>query len=162
VDVWFESRPFLLCLRCGAAYDRTERNEFKKLSRLSNAGRSTATTIVSSTAIVQLRQDRAVEPEAQKLLSFTDNRQHAPLQAGHFNDFIEVGLVRAALYKALEERGKLEHYNITQAVFKAIGLEQTQYAKEPAAWGPGKSRNEEAFQRLLEYRLYEDLRRGWR
>lgn len=162
VECWFEKSPFLLCMRCGAAYDLTERNDFKKLSRLSNTGRSTSTTLVSSSVIEQLRQDTQVEREAQKLMSFTDNRQDASLQAGHFNDFVQVALVRAALYKALTERGSLEHSTVTQAVFKALGLEQAQYAKEPAPWGPGKQRNEEAFQRLLDYRLYEDLRRGWR
>lgn len=161
-EVWFQPWPFLLCLRCGAAYDRTERNEFKKLSRLSNAGRSTATTVVSESAIVQLREDKQVQAEAQKLMSFTDNRQDASLQAGHFNDFIQVGLLRAALFKALQEKQVLEHYNVTQAVFKAMGLDQKLYAKEPAEYGPGKTRNEDSFQRLLEYRLYEDLRRGWR
>lgn len=161
-EAWFEQWPFLLCLRCGSAFDRTERNEFKKLSRLSNAGRSTATTVVSGAAIVQLREDQQVQAEAQKLMSFTDNRQDASLQAGHFNDFIQVGLLRAALFKALQERQILEHFNVTQAVFKAMGLDQKLYAKEPAAYGPGKARNEESFQRLLEYRLYEDLRRGWR
>ena len=50
---------------------------------------------------------------------------------------------------------------MTQAVFRAMGLDQKLYAKEPAT-GAGKSRNEDSFQRLLEYRLYEDLRRGWR
>jgi len=161
-EVWFEEWPFLLCLRCGSAFDRTERNEFKKLSRLSNAGRSTATTVVGGSAIVQLREDKQVQPEAQKLMSFTDNRQDASLQAGHFNDFIQVGLLRAALFKALQDGQVLEHYNVTQAVFKAMGLDQKLYAKEPAQYGPGKSRNEDSFQRLLEYRLYEDLRRGWR
>lgn len=161
-EVWFQPWPFLLCLRCGSAYDRTERNEFKKLSRLSNAGRSTATTVVSGSAIVQLREDKQVQTEAQKLMSFTDNRQDASLQAGHFNDFIQVGLLRAALFKGLQESKVLEHYNVTQAVFKAMGLEQKLYAKEPAQYGPGKNRNEDSLQRLLEYRLYEDLRRGWR
>ncbi len=162
VEAWFEPWPFLLCLRCGAAYDRTERNEFKKLSRLSNAGRSTATTVVGSSAIVQLRDDPHVQAEAQKLLSFTDNRQDASLQSGHFNDFVQVALVRAALYRSLEERKVLDYSIITQHTFRALGLTQKQYAKEPAEWGPGKRRNEEAFQSLLEYRLYEDLRRGWR
>jgi ATP-dependent helicase YprA (DUF1998 family) len=161
-EVWFVQWPFLLCLRCGSAFDRTERNEFKKLSRLSNAGRSTATTVVGGSAIVQLREDKLVQPEAQKLMSFTDNRQDASLQAGHFNDFIQVGLLRASLFKGLQEKRVLEHYNVTQAVFRAMGLDQKLYAKQPAQYGPGKTRNEESFQRLLEYRLYEDLRRGWR
>jgi ATP-dependent helicase YprA (DUF1998 family) len=159
---WFQPQPFLLCLRCGAAYDRTERNDFRKLTRLSHTGRSTATTLVSGSAIVQLREDPKVTAEARKILSFTDNRQDASLQAGHFNDFIQVALVRAALYKALSESGKLDHANITKALFQALALDQKAYAKEPAQWGPGKTRNEEAMQRLLEYRVYEDLRRGWR
>jgi len=162
VEAWFQPQPFLLCLRCGAAYDRTERNDFRKLTRLSHTGRSTATTLVSSSAIVQLREDLQVPVEARKVLSFTDNRQDASLQAGHFNDFILVALVRAALYRALSEQHELDHANITQAVFRALALEPAAYAKAPAAFGPGKRQNEEAMQRLLEYRLYEDLRRGWR
>ena len=100
VEGWFQPQPFLLCLRCGAAYDRTERNDFRKLTRLSHTCRSTATTLVNSSAIVQLREDPQVPTEARKVLSFTDNRQDASLQAGHFNDFILVALVRAALFRA--------------------------------------------------------------
>ena len=40
------------------------------------------------------RRDRRSQREARKLLSFTDNRQDASLQAGHFNDFVQVGLLR--------------------------------------------------------------------
>ena len=162
VEGWYQPQPFLLCLRCGAAYDRTERNDFRKLTRLSQTGRSTATTLVSGSAVVQLREDPKVTTEARKILSFTDNRQDASLQAGHFNDFIQVALVRAALYKALSDSHKFNHANLTRSVFQALALDQRAYAKEPAQWGPGKTRNEEALQQLLEYRLYEDLRRGWR
>lgn len=162
MDGWYQPQPFLLCLRCGTAYDRTERNDFRKLTRLSQTGRSTATTLVSGSAVVQLREDPKVTTEARKILSFTDNRQDASLQAGHFNDFIQVALVRAALYKALSDSHKLDHANLTRTVFQALSLDQKAYANEPAQWGPGKTRNEEAMQHLLEYRLYEDLRRGWR
>jgi hypothetical protein len=47
-----------------------------------------------------LRQETELSPIARKLLCFTDNRQDASLQAGHFNDFIEIGLVRSALFNA--------------------------------------------------------------
>ena len=161
-QVWFQPSPFLLCLRCGVAYDRTEKNDFRKLTRLSHTGRSTATTLVSGSAIVQLRSDTAVKEEARKLLSFTDNRQDASLQAGHFNDFIQVALVRAALFRALTDSGTLDHATVTQAVFKALALKEEFYALQPAGNGPGRDRNDLAMQRLLEYRLYEDLRRGWR
>jgi ATP-dependent helicase YprA (DUF1998 family)/very-short-patch-repair endonuclease len=160
--VWFQPSPFLLCLRCGAAYDRREKNDFRKLTRLSHTGRSTATTLVSGSAIIQLKKDGDVNEKARKLLSFTDNRQDASLQAGHFNDFIQVALIRSALHKALSESGSLDHAMITPAVFAALGLKQEAYAKESSDADPGKSRNEKAMMRLLEYRLYEDLRRGWR
>jgi very-short-patch-repair endonuclease len=161
-EAWFQPSPFLLCLRCGIAYDRREKNDFRKLTRLSHTGRSTATTLISGSTIIQLRRDVSVSDEARKLLSFTDNRQDASLQAGHFNDFIQVALVRAALYKALQERGSLDHATVTQAVFRTLALHQEVYAKEPSEVEPGKGRNETAMLRLLEYRLYEDLRRGWR
>lgn len=160
--VWFQPAPFLLCLRCGIAYDRTEKNDFRKLTRLSHTGRSTATTLISGSAIIQLRRDTSVKDEARKLLSFTDNRQDASLQAGHFNDFIQVALVRSALYRALSEKNSLDHATVAQAVFHALDLKQESYAIAPSDFDPGKERNELAMLRLLEYRLYEDLRRGWR
>lgn len=162
VKVWFQQAPFLLCLRCGVAFDRREKNDFRKLTRLSHTGRSTATTLVSGSAIVQLRSDSDVTEQAQKLLSFTDNRQDASLQAGHFNDFIQVALIRSAVYKALSEAGTLDHAQLTPAAFKALNIRQEAYAKAPSDVDPGKRNNENAMMRLLEYRLYEDLRRGWR
>ena len=38
--------------------------------------------------------DSGVPDEKRKLLGFTDNRQDAALQAGHFNDFLFVSLLR--------------------------------------------------------------------
>jgi len=162
LKVWFQPTPFLVCLRCGAAYDRREKNDFRKLTRLSHTGRSTATTLVSGSAIVQLRADGSVQEKAQKLLSFTDNRQDASLQAGHFNDFIQVALIRSALHRALVKAGSLDHASVTPAVFATLGIKQEAYAKAPSDVDPGKSRNEKAMMQLLAYRLYEDLRRGWR
>ena len=58
-----------------------------------------------------------LDTEARKLLSFTDNRQDASLQAGHFNDFVEVGLLRAALYRAVQAAGAegISHEVLTAA-----------------------------------------------
>jgi hypothetical protein len=162
VKVWFQPAPFLVCLRCGVAFDRREKNDFRKLTRLSHTGRSTATTLVSGSAIVQLRSDANVSEQARKLLSFTDNRQDASLQAGHFNDFIQVALIRSAVYKALNRAGSLDHAQLTPAAFKALNIRQEAYAKAPSDVDPGKRNNENAMMRLLDYRLYEDLRRGWR
>ena len=111
---------------------------------------------------MQLRADGSVQEKAQKLLSFTDNRQDASLQAGHFNDFIQVALIRSALHRALVKAGSLDHASVTPAVFATLGIKQEAYAKAPSDVDPGKSRNEKAMMQLLAYRLYEDLRRGWR
>ncbi len=70
------------------------------------------------TAVRALREQtpNALEDDARKVLSFSDNRQDASLQSGHFNDFIEVGLLRGALFAAAAKAGAtgLRHDEITQ------------------------------------------------
>jgi len=158
---WFIPKPFLTCLNCGVVHDR-RKQEFTKLSRLSSEGRSTATTLLSLSTVNHLRTASGISPRAQKILSFTDNRQDASLQAGHFNDFVQTSLLRAALNSALKASTTLSHSQLASQVVAHMGLTQADYAKQPAELGPGKRRNENAFEKLIEYRLYEDLRRGWR
>ncbi|MCH8291523.1 hypothetical protein IH992_10535 [Candidatus Poribacteria bacterium] len=96
---------FRFCLHCGVAYGARQTSDFAKLASVSSEGRSTATTILSLSAIRQLRNEKTLAFHARKLLSFTDNRQDASLQAGHFNDFVEVGQLRAALLRAVCDAG---------------------------------------------------------
>lgn len=158
---WFTPKPFLTCLSCGVVHDK-RKNEFTKLSRLSSEGRSTATTLLCLSTVNRLKSSGAVPAQAQKILSFTDNRQDASLQAGHFNDFVQTSLLRASLNGAMQAKQQLTHTQLAQAVVEQMGLAQADYAKQVADYGPGKRRNEEAFRNLIEYRLYEDLRKGWR
>ena len=128
-SAWYISAPFRFCLHCGVSYGFRQRSDFQKLSALGSEGRSTATTILSLSSILHLKQF-PVQDAAKKLLSFTDNRQDASLQAGHFNDFIEVGLLRSALYIAAhnaEETG-LSHDQLAQRVFDALALPFEHYA----------------------------------
>jgi hypothetical protein len=97
--MWWQPAPFALCLRCGEWYDRRV-SERTKLVGLSSEGRSSATTVL---ALAQLRHAEPTGGARPKLLSFTDNRQDASLQAGHFNDFVRIALLRAALVAALEQ-----------------------------------------------------------
>jgi hypothetical protein len=97
VKMWWQAAPFSLCLTCGEFYTARER-EFGKLASLSSEARSSATTVL---ATALLRHASHTEATREKLLSFTDNRQDASLQAGHFNDFVHVSLLRCALYAAL-------------------------------------------------------------
>ena len=136
LEGWLQPKPLMLCLRCRASYDLRETSDFRKLVTLSQTGRSTATTVVATAAIAGLRSDAGIEPEARKLLSFTDNRQDAALQAGHMNDFVQVVLLRGALVRALEERGELRFDELGSAVFGALGLAPELFMKEAVGRGP--------------------------
>jgi very-short-patch-repair endonuclease len=86
------------------------------------------------------------------------------LQAGHFNDFIEVGLLRSALYRAVEAAGPdgLSHDVLTQRVFDALNLPKALYMQDPTVKGVAVIEAEKALREVLGYRLYIDQRRGWR
>jgi ATP-dependent helicase YprA (DUF1998 family) len=161
---WWVPAPFRFCLGCGIAYDFRQRTDFPKLAALSTEGRSTATTILSLAAIRTLRSDETLTPEARKLLSFTDNRQDASLQAGHFNDFVEVGLLRSALYRAVEHSGTagVRHDELVQRVFTALDLPFDHYAVDPSVRFQARAGTEAALRNVLGYRIYRDLERGWR
>lgn len=157
---WFLSSPMLFDPTSGTIFDRRT-GEWTKITKLGGEGRSTATTVLSFETIKQL-SNFGQEPEKQKLLSFTDNRQDASLQAGHFNDFVKVGQLRAAINLALEKKSKLDYTNIAQEIFECLNLQQEQYAKRPSAFPGQKKDNEEALQKFIMYRLLYDLRRSWR
>jgi len=158
----FVPRPFMLCPSCGEAYTPRD-SEFRKLARLSSEGRSTATTLLS-VAAVSAMDANGVDRQACKVLSFTDNVQDASLQAGHFNDFVQVALVRSALCRALQDHTPLRFDTIAGAVVDHLAMGLPEYARDAAIepGSPQARRTEEAFRDLVEYRVYEDLRRGWR
>ena len=113
--------------------------------------------------------DEDLDADARKLLTFVDNRQDAALQAGHFNDFVEVTMIRGALYRAAREGGGRR---------RRTGLCHDDIAsrRSPARWAwPGRStrwppgedadlgrRTDRALREVVNLRVYLDLDRGWR
>ncbi|MCX8039499.1 MAG: DEAD/DEAH box helicase [Planctomycetota bacterium] len=164
--VHYLAAPFRFCPNCGITYDARQRSEIFKLATLSIDSRSTATTILTVSAVQYLQSldPKALPAEARKLLSFTDNRQDASLQAGHFNDFVQIGLLRGAIYKAAADAGPagLRHEELVQRVFQALALDFADYAANPEARHAGREPTERALRQLLGYLVYRDLRRGWR
>jgi ATP-dependent helicase YprA (DUF1998 family) len=160
----FLPAPFRFCPGCGVSYTTSTRSDFGKLAALSTEGRSTATTVLSLTIVRALRGAHDLTPEARKLLSFTDNRQDASLQAGHFNDFIQIGLLRAALYGAVRDAGEegLTHERIARAVTAKLGLDFAEYASNPEARFLAREKIEQALRDAIGYRIYRDQERGWR
>ena len=165
----FIPAPFLFCPCCGVSYS-IRLGEFGKLATLNTEGRSSATTIISLSTVLALRQLGEQPPHelperARKLLSFTDNRQDASLQAGHFNDMIDIGLLRGALYRAVRDAGDsgLPHDQLAERVFDALNLPYEDYAADSTqTFGPIVENTKEALRKVLGYRLYLDLKRGWR
>ncbi|MEJ5220521.1 MAG: DEAD/DEAH box helicase [Tepidiforma sp.] len=163
VDAWFVLAPFRMCLRCGVAYSGRQRSDIGKLTELATEGRSTATTVLSLAMVRALRATSEVPESARKLLSFTDNRQDASLQAGHFNDFIQVAMLRGALASAIEKAGAagLGYEELPQRVTDALGLAYEEYAKNPD--DPyGRDDALRALRSAVAYRVFYDMRRGWR
>jgi len=159
----FIRAPFRFCPNCGVVY-APQQNDYGKLASLGTEGRSTATTILSLGAIAELLNDKSLDKEARKLLSFTDNRQDASLQAGHFNDFIHMGILRAGIYKAVEKAGEegLDHEALIDSVFDAMNIPFPEYSQNPDLLPFARSDVNKAFKGALGYRIYSDLRRGWR
>jgi len=157
--------PFRFCLNpdCRVSYGFRQAADYMKLATIGVDGRSTATSILALAAILKLRSDDELDPIARKLLSFTDNRQDASLQAGHFNDFVEVGLIRSALYRAMKLKGEgLEFDELVQRVEQAMSLPIDMYAEDPDLRGQAIEMTKRALRSVLQYYLYRDQEQGWR
>lgn len=162
---WFMSTPFAFCLACRVSYEQVRGNDYSKLASLDREGRSSAVTVISSSVVRALKSLPVgdVSASARKLLTFVDNRQDASLQAGHFNDFVQVTQLRGALYRAMSEQpGGLTHESVAQHVARALSLDMPDFAANPAAKFSAKEAALKAFRAVIEYRLYTDLQRGWR
>ena len=165
LPAWFIPGNFRFCLHpdCEAQYDGTIRSELTKLSGLSSEGRSSATTVLTLSSLKHLMNSE-LDERTKKLLAFTDNRQDASLQAGHFNDFIQILLLRGALLAAIKNEvdGQLIDESLTQKVLENLNLTPFDYASNPNAKGIKAQNTIKALRDVLGYRLYFDLQRGWR
>jgi HlyD family secretion protein len=123
---WFLPGKFRLCLRCGATQSGAARDR-NRLASLSAEGRSSATTVLVGSVLRWMHGgDSGLAPYTRKLVGFTDNRQDAALQSGHFNDFLFVSLIRAGFLGALELAGDkgLRSDELGSAQQKALGFDR--------------------------------------
>ena len=170
-EYWFIPGKFRFCLNCGQTHE-VHGKDINRLASLSGEGRSSATTILTLSAIRQLFAAQDIppdQPDPRKLLGFTDNRQDAALQAGHFNDFVFLLTLRSALIGALQNhQGVLTEETLADAVFKALGFDKTdfgtlaEYLRTPKLMGLARQDAQRTMRFIIGYRLLRDLRRGWR
>jgi MoxR-like ATPase len=166
--------PFQFCLRCRVGYEQPRARDFGKLAKLSAEGRSSATSVISASIVSSLRAATATGDgatatgdggggDARKLLAFVDNRQDASLQAGHFNDFVQVTQLRGGLFRALlDEPDGLTHEVLPQRVTDALGLDVADFARPASQKRYIQEEARRALREVVGYRLYLDLERGWR
>ncbi len=157
--------PFMFCLHCGVSYEAVRGKDFSKLLTLDQEGRSSATSVIGASVVRSLKAvpEGELGSDARKLLTFVDNRQDASLQAGHFNDFIQVTQLRGALYRAMAAApGGLGHALVAQKVVEQLGLKPAVYAQHPKELRTQREATLAALYEVVGYRLYLDLERGWR
>ncbi|MFB1484100.1 DEAD/DEAH box helicase [Corallococcus sp. RDP092CA] len=167
---WFIPGRFRFCLRCGATHSTSARDR-TRLASLSAEGRSSATTVLVSSALRWMHgKDSGLPTHTRKLLGFTDNRQDAALQSGHFNDFLFVSVIRAAFLGALDMVGDkgLRSDELGAAQQRALGFDRpapelrSEWLLEPSLKGFNLQEAESALRQVLSYRVWFDQRRGWR
>lgn len=167
---WFIPGRFGFC-PCCLDQPHPSMRERSKLAGLSGEGRSSATTLLVSTALEWMNgEESGVPPEKRKLLGFTDNRQDAALQAGHFNDSLFVGLLRGAILRAVLDAGDdgMTEDEFGLRVLKALGFtasnrdSRVHWMLDPEAGAVVREDAQRALAKVLAHRVWTDLRRGWR
>lgn len=169
-EFWFIPGKFGFCPSC-LDVPSSQSRERTKLAGLSAEGRSSATTLIVSTALEWLNSpESGVPEEKRKLLGFTDNRQDAALQAGHFNDFIFVSILRSAVLMAIRSSGGQGLYEdeFGLKVARALGFtasnasSRKHWMSDEKAGGVQRNDAERNLVKVLAHRVWSDLRRGWR
>ena len=167
---WFLPGKFGFCPRCLNQPSPTTR-ERNKLVGLSGEGRSSATTVLVSTALEWMnKKSSEIPPEKRKLLGFTDNRQDAALQAGHFNDSLFVNLLRGAVLRAVLDAGEdgIGEEEFGLRTVEALGFTESNkkslvhWMLNPEAGGAERESAQQVLMKVLALRVWTDLRRGWR
>lgn len=170
VPAWFFAGKYRFC-PCCKYQPPAQAREINKLASLSSEGRSSATTLITASLLSLMGEDGSLDWSTRKLLGFTDNRQDAALQAGHFNDFIFVTLLRGAILEAVRSAGSrgLDDARFGQAVADALGFRTdnasrfSEWMADPNAKGfANKQAAEETLIAVLGHRVWADLRKGWR
>jgi hypothetical protein len=166
---WFLPGKFRFCPACGD-YAVGGGRDINRLAGLTAEGRSSATTILVSSIIRWMNGPGApaIPTQRRKLLGFTDNRQDAALQAGHFNDFVYVTQLRASILAGLALADGADEATIGAALQNALGFvrncqdRRVEWLQEPDLKGAHLLNAESDLRAVLLHRFWVDQRRGWR
>lgn len=168
---WFIPGKFRFCVTCKNVYSAQGKDN-NRLASLSAEGRSSATTLFTHSTLRWMGKQttETIPVSRRKLLGFTDNRQDAALQAGHFNDFLFVSLLRAGVLGATSAAGSdgLTSDRLGAAITKALGFDRpdretrSEWLADPELDGAALLQAQRTLRELLAYRAWFDQRKGWR
>lgn len=168
---WFIPGKFRFCLACKTVYSAQGKDN-NRLASLSAEGRSSATTLFTHSMLRWMGKQttETIPLTRRKLLGFTDNRQDAALQAGHFNDFLFVSLLRAGMLGAATAAGVegMTSDRLGAALTKALGFDRPdretrgEWLADPELEGAALVQAQRSLRELLSYRAWFDQRKGWR
>lgn len=156
IEAVFMTSPLKYDPTAGVIYEGNTK-EWSQLAKIGSEGRSTATTILSYENIVNMHR-AGIEGKDRKLMTFVDARQDAALQAGHFNDFIRVGKVRSAIWKAVSKASSpIGSDKISTHVFDCLNLPHKDYFRNPDLRGGRAVEVENVMKSYLDAIIYDDL-----
>lgn len=172
-SLWFFPGKHRFCACCGTANNGQGR-DMTHLAGITSEGRSSATTVLVTSLLEWLNEHSGLEQSRRKVLAFTDNRQDAALQAGHFNDSVFVTILRAGFLSAVTAAGSsgLRGDKLGKAIQDALRFTQADPDRFDD-WildaGQGKKLSltaiedaEETMGEMLALRGWIDQQRGWR
>ena len=160
IQGWFVPVPLMFDPTSKAVYKGTQ-SEWSKLAKIGGEGRSTATTILSYENIIQMKE-AGVQESDRKILTFVDARQDAALQAGHFNDFIRIGKIRSAIWKAVQSgTEKIDSSNVARLVFEQLHLSIDEYSIRTGLRGGRADEVKDIMVKYLNSIIYDDLAGTW-
>lgn len=156
----FISAPMAFDPSSRAVY-KGKQSEWSKLAKIGGEGRSTATTVLSYENIMRMAE-AGVEQKDRKVMTFVDARQDAALQSGHFNDFIRIGKIRSAIWKALKDStNPIDSSNVARLVFEHLGLRFDEYSLNPGYTGRRADEVRDLMVKFLSTIIYDDLAGNW-
>jgi hypothetical protein len=123
MQTWFQLGKFRFCPACREMHSTSGR-DINRLAGLTAEGRSSATTTLVGSVLSWMKTPGNVDDEQRrKILGFSDNRQDTALQAGHYNDFVFIALLRGAALAALKSRrgAGISDSTVGRALATALG-----------------------------------------
>lgn len=158
---WYVPMPLKYDPTAKAFYNTARQKEWSKLAKIGGEGRSTATTVLSYENIIGMQKE-GVDESNRKVLTFVDARQDAALQAGHFNDFIRIGKIRSAIWKAVDEsEDPIDSTSIARRVFDKLNLPFNDYSDRENLRGKAADEVKGIMERYLATIIFDDLAGNW-